>query len=133
MTTAHVPKTVLGLWAAFAIALTSLVAPSSPAQADENEVLSVEETGCPRGAVCIYPSLDYNGGNPTYVFWSYGVHKIYDQYGWHLVLNNQTDGAYAWLCKGSDGTYCDIGVNHPREIKVDLTPINAVRLASLPF
>jgi len=126
MTTARIRTTVLGLCATFAIALTALMAPSGPAHAEETEALAA--TGCPRGAVCIYPGVDYNGGKPSYIFWSYGVHKIYDESGWHLVLNNQTDGAKAYLCDGGDGTECLIDVNGPREKVAFLHWVNSVRL-----
>ena len=128
MTMVRVRQAVFGLCAALALAFTTILTATSPVQASDHEPVSTDETGCPVGAVCIYPGLDYNGGNPTYVFWSYGVHRIYNQYGWHLVVNNQSDWADAYLCRGANGTDCSIDVNSPREIQVRLTPVNSVLL-----
>ncbi|MBP2352530.1 hypothetical protein JOF29_003613 [Kribbella aluminosa] len=33
----------------------------------------------------------------TAPFYSYGVHKIYDQYGMHRVFDNQYGGAGSWI------------------------------------
>ncbi|HZX06208.1 hypothetical protein [Kribbella sp.] len=84
--------------------------------------------GCPYGAVCVYPGAGWNGGHPTYVFYSYGPHKIYNQYGLHRVFNNQYGGATSWLCKGSDGTNCVWHNNQYSYTDYNLTPINSVKL-----
>lgn len=128
MTMVRVRRAVLGLCAALAVAFATMLTATTPVQANDHDATSADETGCPLGAVCVYPSLDYNGGNPTYIFWSYGVHRIYDQYGWHLVVNNQTDWAEAYLCRGANGTNCSIDVNSPREVQAYLTPVNSVLL-----
>jgi hypothetical protein len=50
-----------------------------------------EYEGCPYGAVCIYPrDKGWNNGKPSNVYWSYGVHKLYNQIGNHYVFNNQS-------------------------------------------
>ena len=107
--------------------LTALVAVSASAQVDDGAVDAAVDTGCPSGAVCVYPDASWNGGNPSYVFWSYGVHRIYNQYGVYRVFNNQTDDATIQLCIGSDGTDCTYLPAGWTKI-YDLTIINSVAL-----
>ncbi|MFB4423815.1 hypothetical protein C5F59_022360 [Streptomyces sp. QL37] len=85
--------------------------------------------GCPSGAVCLYPGSGWNGDKPEHMYWSYGAHNLVDETGTHRVLNNQTGGATAALCKGYDGVNCgDKG--YPGEtIVTNMTPINSIRLA----
>lgn len=133
MTTTRARRRKLtGVLASLALSLLAMTSVSGAAQASETYVpqdygYTDSPHGCPRGAVCIYPGAGWNGGNPTYVFWSYGVHLIYNQYGQHRIYNNQTHGARAGLCMdtGSDcgnfmpaGFYADYG----------FTPINAIKL-----
>ncbi|HEU5429010.1 MAG TPA: hypothetical protein VFU74_19165 [Actinocrinis sp.] len=65
--------------------------------------------GCPSGAVCIYvddASIHLYAQYITNEYWSYGAHNLYNQYGKHWVLNNQTGGASVTLCYGANGTDC---------------------------
>src|SRR5262245_37454992 len=61
--------------------------------------------GCPAGAVCVYPEgAGFNGGRPSHAFFSYGAHNLQNQFGRHIVSNNQVDGARARTCTGFNGT-----------------------------
>ena len=106
MTTTRFRQATLSLFAALAFAITAIIAVAPMAHADADSTIAPSGTGCPSGAVCIYPDDSWNGGNPTYVFWSYGAHQIYNQYGEHRVYNNQTGGAGVTLCQHSDGDEC---------------------------
>ena len=89
--------------------------------------------GCPSGAVCIYPQdAGYNGDRPSDVYWSYGPHKLYNQYGTHMVVNNQYGGALATLCTGSDGTGCIDWLPAGGAVPAYLTPYNSIKLAPNP-
>lgn len=128
-------RTLTGLLASMALSLIAMTGLSGAAQASEVVVappsdVAVDSSshGCPTGAVCIYPDASWNGGNPTYVFYSYGVHRIYDQYGHHRVYNNQYGSAYVSLCGGSNGTNCDPGLVPGAYIDEDLDPFNSVEL-----
>lgn len=64
--------------------------------------------GCPSGAVCIYPeNAGWNNDHPSVELWS-GIHNLSNEYGSHIVLNNQyaTDNAGYWsavFCYGYAG------------------------------
>ncbi|WP_147917257.1 hypothetical protein [Ruania zhangjianzhongii] len=124
MTTHRIRKTLTGVLASAALTTTALVGVSGAAQAD----VTASMYGCPSGAVCIYPDDDWNGGDPSHVFWSYGDHRIYNQYGEHRIYNNQTGNAWASLSRTSDG---DTPINYVAPgsfTDTNLTPINAVSL-----
>ena len=127
MTSTRFRQSATRLFAAFALTLTGVAAVSSTAQADQTPPPG-GGTGCPLGAVCVYPDDDWNGGNPTYVFYSYGAHQIYNQYGDHRVYNNQYDEAFADLCSGSHGNSCDHRLAAGEYIDYNLTPINSIDL-----
>ena len=127
MSIAQIRKSALSIVASLALSLTTVVALSGAAQAEDRAVDATVDTGCPRGAVCVYPDDSWNGGNPTYVFWSYGTHKIYNQFGFHRVYNNQTGGAGSSLCAGSNGTDCE-PLSAGFFWDTDLTPINSIKL-----
>ncbi len=55
--------------------------------------------GCAGGYVCIE---NEEGGRIEWKAYDYGVHKIYNQYNWKWVVNNQW-AAWAKLCTGSNG------------------------------
>ena len=85
--------------------------------------------GCPYKAVCIYPrDKGWNNGHPSNVYWSYGVHKLYNQVGNHIVFNNQSGKAGVWLCKGSNGTNCPSYLKPWTYHNFNLTPINSLKL-----
>jgi hypothetical protein len=84
--------------------------------------------GCPYGAVCVYPGAGWNGGHPTYVFYSRGPHLIYNQYGVHRVFNNQYGGWQSYLCKNSNGTNCPWFDDQYEYTDYNLTPINSILL-----
>jgi len=85
--------------------------------------------GCPAGAVCIYPGSGWNNDKPSNVYWSYGVHKLYNQYGTHMVDNHQYGGATVSFCKGSNGTNCGSTMRGWTHGKRYLTPINSIKLS----
>lgn len=128
MSIARIRTAALTMVAVLALTLTALVGISGAAQASYPDPPSGDRTGCPRGAVCVYPSDSWNGGNPSYVFWSYAAHKIYNQYGSHRVYNNQTGGAGAYLCENGNGTSCAYYIPAGTYNDYNLTPINSVKL-----
>lgn len=90
--------------------------------------------GCPSGAVCVYPNASWNGGHPSLVLWSYGLHKISGQYGTKRFLNNQYGHADAWICKGhngSHGTWCNYQWAQTYG-DYNFTPINYIELRPSP-
>ncbi|MFE7530005.1 hypothetical protein ACFU7Y_30455 [Kitasatospora sp. NPDC057542] len=84
--------------------------------------------GCPSGAVCVYPQGQDPAVRPSAVYWSYGAHNLSGQYGMHWVLNNQTGGAHAHLCRGSGGADCVYDLSSPKGVYYDLGPINSITL-----
>lgn len=112
--------------AAVVTATAAVVAMSGAAQAKPASTWD----GCPDGAVCIYGEGVYPGDNPhpTNIYYSYGAHNLSNQYGWHWVTNNQTGGATANLCTGYNGAGCGDALLPQWRYKVDLTPINSIRL-----
>ena len=126
MSVKRIRNATMGLLATVGLTMTAFVGVSGSAHAipDRPPV----DTGCPSGAVCIYPSDSWANGNPTYVFYSYGAHQIYNQYGEHRVFNNQTGGAYALLSPSSDGSEWGPVVQAGHWSDINLTPINSVDL-----
>ncbi|GAA1490738.1 hypothetical protein [Brachybacterium sacelli] len=86
--------------------------------------------GCPSGAVCIYDDAAWEAKQPEHMYWSYGPHKLYDEYGTHALVNNQTGGATMTLCEGADGTNCIDPRPAPATEFPDLTRFNSVKLAA---
>ncbi|MFB7911466.1 hypothetical protein ACFC1T_34050 [Kitasatospora sp. NPDC056076] len=84
--------------------------------------------GCPSGAVCVYPQDQNPAVSPSAVYWSYGAHNLSGQYGNHWVLNNQTGGAHAHLCKSSGGGNCVYDIPAQNGVYYDLGPINSITL-----
>jgi hypothetical protein len=85
--------------------------------------------GCPYGAVCIYPrDKGWNNGRPSNIYWSYGVHKLSNQIGNHVVFNNQYGGAKAYLCKTYSGTNCVWYFPQYTANNYGMTPINSIVL-----
>jgi hypothetical protein len=121
-------RKMMSAFAALATAATAVVAMSGAAQAAPASGVTVY--GCPSGAVCIYGEGVYppNNPNPTNVYYSYGAHPLYNQYGYHYVLNNQYGGASASLCKTSSGTDCPYTIPQDYWGNYYLTPINSITL-----
>ncbi len=82
---------------------------------------------CPLKDACIYPDTAGNG-YPTYKFYNYSVYPISNQYGNHLVYNNQIEGAQFLLCTDSNGSNCPLSIPAGASQTVNLTPINSVKL-----
>lgn len=114
-----------------AMSMGAMATMTGAAQADEPgsaQARGGEYAGCPYGAVCLYPDDSWNGGNPEHIYWTYGVHKLSDEYGMHRLFNNQSGDATAQACRGADGTDCG-GEIPPWEYRDgDLTPGNSIRL-----
>ncbi|MFF1542658.1 hypothetical protein [Streptomyces sp. NPDC058291] len=108
--------------AALALTTAAVLTASSQAEADDGSW-----AGCPYGAVCIYPQNQNPAVSPSHIFFSYGFHPIYDQYGDHWVLNNQYDGALAETCESID-TDCHYTIGPQEGAYVDLGPINSIYL-----
>lgn len=126
MTTARIRKTLLAVMASFALSMAAMTGLSGVAHAQKDKPGGGDVTGCPYGAVCVYPNSSWNNGNPTYVFYSYGAHRIYGQYGAHRVYNNQYGGAKMYFCTGSNGTGCGEGIEGWMSLVLD--PINSIKL-----
>ncbi|WP_327400056.1 hypothetical protein OG194_07465 [Streptomyces sp. NBC_01288] len=121
-------RTMFRAAATFATAATALVAMSGAAQAKPADETPWD--GCPSGAVCIYGEgvVPANNPHPTNVYYSYGAHNLSNQFGQHWILNNQTGGASASLCNGSNGTNCTTTIAQDNGLRVDFTPINSITL-----
>jgi len=95
-----------------------------------NAAAAKSRHGCPSGYVCIYPGKGWHNNKPSHKYYKYGCYKLYNQYGTHRVLNNQTgyaptDGYTSSNCgKGfkfyiaSGGAWAD----------VNLSPVNSIDL-----
>ncbi|MFF2011882.1 hypothetical protein ACFVWY_22755 [Streptomyces sp. NPDC058195] len=84
--------------------------------------------GCPSGAVCLYPNGSWANDKPTYIFYSYGVHKIYNQVGTKRIYNHQTGGATARNCYDAAGNNCGGYQKADTYADYDYTPYNSIRL-----
>ncbi|MCX3059466.1 hypothetical protein [Streptomyces beihaiensis] len=105
-----------------------LWAPSAHAATDSSVSAQGTYEGCPSGYVCMYPNASWNGGVPEHKYYTYGVHKLYNEYGSRRIFNNQTGGATERECKNSDGTNCGSKLLPWTYRDVDITPINSIRL-----
>ncbi|MEV0372916.1 hypothetical protein AB0I10_24350 [Streptomyces sp. NPDC050636] len=85
--------------------------------------------GCPSGYVCLYPNASWNGDKPIYKWYTYGAHNISNQFGVKRFFNNQTGGAIARNCTGSNGTGCQGIQTAGTYADYDYTPYNSVLLA----
>ncbi|MFE0192669.1 hypothetical protein [Streptomyces sp. NPDC058989] len=88
-----------------------------------------EYQGCPSGYVCLYPNAGWNGGHPTYKWYTYGAHNISNQFGVKRLFNNQTGGAIARNCTGYNGTGCQGIQSAGTYADYNYTPYNSVLLA----
>src|SRR5690625_6173736 len=68
-------RTARRLLASAAITITATAGLAGAAQAAGHEPPSGELTGCPDGAVCLYPEDSWNWGNPSHVFFDQGTHR----------------------------------------------------------
>jgi len=118
------------LLATAGITFIAIVGVSGAAQAAGHEPPSGELTGCPDGAVCLYPDDSWNWGSPSHVFYGQGTHRVSYQYDEHRIFNNQDDLGYVELCAGTDGTDCDNLVAPGEYTDVNLTDVESIRLFS---
>lgn len=85
--------------------------------------------GCPYTAVCIYPqNAGWNGGHPSLFYYSFGAHNLSNQFGNHVIFNNQSGGATMRTCTGSNGTGCQGYLGAYQYMTKNLTPINSITL-----
>ncbi|MET3982193.1 hypothetical protein [Streptomyces sp. PvR034] len=116
-------RTKLAALAATAVmALGTGVLAASPASAKAAD----SSFGCPSGAVCIYEG-EWNWSNPTDIYFSEGVHRIYNKEGRHIVYNNQTGGWTVRLCTGI-GTGCGPKMKQGDGWPENLSPINSLKI-----
>lgn len=86
--------------------------------------------GCPSGYVCLYPNARWNGGHPTYKWYTYGAHNPSNQFGVKRLFNNQTGGAIARNCTGYNGTGCQGIQTAGTYADYDYTSYNSVLLST---
>lgn len=68
---------------------------------------SGNQHGCRLGYVCTYDSIqDMWDNRPDNTYYTYGAHRLYNEWGTQWVLNNQTGGAWAAVCEGRTGGWC---------------------------
>lgn len=127
MTTARIRKSITAVLTGAALSGAAMVGMSSAAQAIP-DTPPADNHGCPRGAMCVYPDDSWNNNNPTYAFYSYRVHKIYNQYGVHRVFNNQYGEGYAALSPDSDGSSWGKYLAPGEAFDLDITDINSIAL-----
>ena len=121
-----ITRGVTAICAFVALSSAAVAAPVASATA-----ATTTSHGCASGYFCIYASdATWNSGQPSYAFYYYGAHNIYNQYGNHWVYNHQTGGAQVIFCAGADGTGSAIdGIDTPDYSHLwDLTPVNSIVL-----
>ena len=128
MIRSHSPRRAGCLLATTGITFIAIAGVSGAAQAAGHEPPSGELTGCPAGAVCLYPDDSWNLGSPSRVFYGEGAHRLYYQYDVHRIFNNQEDLGYVELCAGTDGTDCDNLIAPGEYTDINLTDIESIRL-----
>ena len=90
-----------------AVALTATVAGTAHAS-DAPSAEGGPEMGCPYGAVCIYNPAGEATHTPEHVYWSYGKHQLYNEFGPHYIVNNQSGGANVISFGSSPDYYFDL-------------------------
>ncbi|NNJ61674.1 MAG: hypothetical protein HKP61_12155 [Dactylosporangium sp.] len=85
--------------------------------------------GCPLGYVCIYSPEGWDRNSPENVYYRYDLYPLYNQYGDHVIFNNQTGGARVSLCERND--YCSFGTNKTTPFHYNLTPFNYIWVSSV--
>ncbi len=122
MSLTRVRKAATALLTGAALSMSVLAATPSTAEA------AYYNHGCPRGGVCIYSQASWNYDRPTHVFYDYGVHRFYGQYGLHRVFNNQYGGAKAALSRDTDGSPRDVVLEPGDLYELSLTRMNSIVL-----
>lgn len=123
MTIHRLRKVALGALAALAFS----AATSGAAQADVHDPGGKPWKGCPAGAVCLYSPAGYENNNPEHVYWSYGEHKLYNEFGSHYLLNNQTGGARASVWYDYNDEHAFV-LPAGASTEFDFTPVNSLSL-----
>jgi len=89
---------------------------------------------CPSGYVCLYSDPGWSTNTVEHMWKAYGYHALTDEYGTHWILNNQyatsagRPGAFA--CTSTTASSCTVSVPMGQWRRLDITPVNEVRLTS---
>jgi hypothetical protein len=119
-------KAVASVGVAAGLAAGGLAATMPAAQAD-----TVSHYGCASKWVCLYTNSSLTSsivGKYKY----YGYDNLSNVLNYHVLQNNQTGGAWAYVCKHYGGTDCVNGIfsfNGLAYTIGDFTPINSIRLS----
>ena len=122
MRTHRLRRAVAGAGAAGALSATMA---SGAHASDSPSAEGSPHNGCPYGAVCIYTPAGNATGTPEHIYWSYGEHQLYNEFGRHFVSNNQSGGANVLSLGGGD-YYFDLTAGTGTWI--NLTPIDSIYL-----
>jgi hypothetical protein len=95
-----------------------------------DDLSAVPAAACPSGFVCIYAGQT-SSSSITNKYFNYGCYKLFDQFGEHAIVNNQTDHAWVGLYLGSSCEKSTFESGWPihNTVTTDLTPINSIRLS----
>jgi hypothetical protein len=115
----------LGVAAAVTVAMAAGTAIAATSEHPGTMAATSAKSPCPVGYVCLYPGIN-SGGIPA-LYYRYGVYNLRNQFGFHLIVNNQTGGAAFRLCLGYNGQRCG-GRLGPGYYYPNLTPINSIVL-----
>lgn len=117
----RVTKIIASTAVAIGLAGGTLLTTADPAAANT-------KWGCPDGYVCMYTSGGLQNHSPDLVFYTYGVHQFYGQYGKRFVVNNQTGGAKMSVNAGWDGSGASKKVKPGKVWKGKIDKKNSVTL-----
>ncbi|WP_147915308.1 hypothetical protein [Ruania zhangjianzhongii] len=90
MSTHRLRRAVASAGAAVALSATMV---GTAHASDSPSAEGSPHNGCPYGAVCIYNPAGEATQTPEHVYWSYGKHQLYNEFGPHYIVNNQSGGA----------------------------------------
>jgi hypothetical protein len=86
--------------------------------------------GCPLQYVCMYTDAGFNTGHPEHKYFYYGCYNLSNEFGWRVIVNNQTGGAtvsgyYNYGCTSRAWRFSP---SQTFGYRVDITPINSISL-----
>lgn len=86
-------------------------------------------TPCPSKDACLYSNPPTAG--PPREYYNYGAYNLSGVYGDREFINNQVDGAKAYLCTGYNGDgKCQLVPADSGPVIVNFTPINSIYLSA---